>query len=133
MKRLISLILAVALLLSLAPVVFADGGEDGGVALVFGTATLEEQQVFNSTEKVKYYAIPVSVKNTTSATVTLSAVQCYFDYDASSFEPANIRKDKYDYTTVVSFEEPLSRWSGTVNGANGRIWYQPLQMTRIIM
>ena len=121
MKRLISLILAVALLLSLAPVVFADGGEDGGVALVFGTATLEEQQVFNSTEKVKYYAIPVSVKNTTSATVTLSAVQCYFDYDASSFEPANIRKDKYDYTTVVSFEEPLSRWSGTVNGANGRI------------
>ena len=121
MKRLISLILAVALLLSLAPAVFADGGEDGGVALVFGTATLEEQQVFNSTEKVKYYAIPVSVKNTTSATVTLSAVQCYFDYDASSFEPANIRKDKYDYTTVVSFEEPLSRWSGTVNGANGRI------------
>ena len=121
MKRLISLILAVALLLSLAPAVFADGGEDGGVALVFGTATLEEQQVYNSTEKVKYYAIPVSVKNTTSATVTLSAVQCYFDYDASSFEPANIRKDKYDYTTVVSFEEPLSRWSGTVNGANGRI------------
>lgn len=51
MKRLISLILAVALLLSLAPAVFADGEEAGGVALAFGTIREIEQDVYDTTDK----------------------------------------------------------------------------------
>ena len=122
MKRLISLILAVALLLSLAPAVFADGGEDGGVALVFGTAQKLEQPVYNSTDKVTYYATPVLVKNTTAETVKLSAVQCYFDYDAGSFDPANIQIGAYKYMKEVTLNEPLSEWGSKETSAlNGRL------------
>ena len=122
MKRLISLILAVALLLSLAPAVFAEGEETGGVALTFGTMREVEQQVYNSTDVVTYYAIPVSVKNTTNEAVILSALQCYFNYDVAGFEPANIKTSRFASVKEVTFLEPVSLWGNKeTNAANGRI------------
>ena len=123
MKRLISLILAVALLLSLAPAVFADGEEAGGVALAFGTIREIEQDVYDTTDKVKYYAIPVVVKNTTSEEITLNALQCIFNYDESGLAPANIQADEYSFIEPITFSsKPVSEWeSKDGNAANGRI------------
>ena len=123
MKRLISLILAVALLLSLAPAVFADGEEAGGVALAFGTIREIEQDVYDTTDKVKYYAIPVVVKNTTSEEITLNALQCIFNYDESGLAPANIQADEYSFIDPITFSsKPVSEWeSKDGNAANGLI------------
>ena len=123
MKRLISLILAVALLLSLAPAVFADGEEAGGVALAFGTIREIEQDVYDTTDKVKYYAIPVVVKNTTSEEITLNALQCIFNYDESGLAPANIQADEYSFIEPITFSsKPVSEWeSKDGNAANGLI------------
>ena len=123
MKRLISLILAVALLLSLAPAVFADGEEAGGVALAFGTIREIEQDVYDTTDKVKYYAIPVVVKNTTSEEIMLNALQCIFNYDESGLAPANIQADEYSFIDPITFSsKPVSEWeSKDGNAANGLI------------
>lgn len=123
MKRLISLILAVALLLSLAPAVFADGEEAGGVALAFGTIREIEQDVYDTTDKVKYYAIPVVVKNTTSKEIMLNALQCIFNYDESGLAPANIQADEYSFIDPITFSsKPVSEWeSKDGNAANGLI------------
>ena len=123
MKRLISLVLAVALLLSLAPAVFAEGEETGGVALTFGTMREIEQDVYDTTDKVKYYAIPVVVKNATSEDITLNALQCIFNYDESGLVPANIQADEYSFIEPITFSsKPVSEWeSKDGNAANGRI------------
>ena len=123
MKRLISLILAVALLLSLAPAVFADGEETGGVALTFGEIREIEQDVYDTTDKVKYYAIPVMVKNATSEDITLNALQCIFNYNESGLVPANIQADEYSFIEPITFSiKPVSEWeSKDGNAANGRI------------
>ena len=123
MKRLISLVLAVALLLSLAPAVFAEGEETGGVALTFGTMREIEQDVYDTTDKVKYYAIPVVVKNATSEDITLNALQCIFNYDESGLVPANIQADEYSFIEPITFSsKPVSEWeSKDGNAANGHI------------
>lgn len=121
MKRLISLLLAVALLLSLAPAVLADGAEQPDVALVIG-----KPSVVNDTDKknnpVSYYAVPVSVKNNTEKTIQLTMFECYIEYDAKNFKGVKFRNSANTRIEGVTYNGVLAgnQWTGAYNVTNGR-------------
>lgn len=124
MKRLISLILALALLLSLAPAVFAEETQTAAkVELVFGTPTRTSATDVTTNEQVSYYEIPVSVKNNTNNSITLSSLDCHINYDALGLEPVNIKTGSglLDRTQAVSYGEYLSVWNPNQTASAGLI------------
>lgn len=83
MKRLISLILAIAMLLSLAPAVFAE--EEAKAELTFGAVQTNKATKIDGTE-FGYYTVPV-IANYKTSDSKLSLFQCYIDYDKAGLKP----------------------------------------------
>ena len=84
MKRIISLVLAIALLCSFVPVALA---ETATPALSFELGTVETKTYtpYEGSETT-YYSVPVSVKNNSTARIKISTYECYLKFDGQSLE-----------------------------------------------
>ena len=107
MKRLISLLLAVAMLLSLVPAVLADGAEPIATALEIGTPTPKNETDVDG-KSVSYYEIPVSIKNNTDQTVQLTMLECYIKFDASSFKAVSYYKNEDTEVSGITYKRPVN-------------------------
>ena len=126
MKRLISLILVIAMLLSLAPAVFADETTSSGVALVFGEPEEREATLYNADssaepQTAKYYAIPVKVRNNTNEELMLSLFECDINYDTLGLAPVSYQTSADAGISVVSYSGVLSssNWLKVHSANNG--------------
>ena len=109
MKRLISLLLVIVLVVGLVPTAFADDAATPDVALTLEAPT--QKTVTVSGESVTYYEIPVKVKNNTSEKITLNAFECYLKFDATGFTPVELMADDGTLIMSASFGPPVSNWS----------------------
>ena len=109
MKRLISLLLVIVLVVGLVPTAFADDAATPDVALTLEAPT--QKTVTVSGESVTYYEIPVKVKNNTSEKITLNAFECYLKFDATGFTPVELMADDGTLIMSASFGSPVSNWS----------------------
>ena len=109
MKRLISLLLVIVLVVGLVPTAFADDAATPDVALTLETP--KPKTVTVSGESVTYYEIPVKVKNNTSEKITLNAFECYLKFDATGFTPVELMADDGTLIMSASFGSPVSNWS----------------------
>ena len=109
MKRLISLLLVIVLVVGLVPTAFADDAATPDVALTLEAPT--QKTVTVSGESVTYYEIPVKVKNNTSEKITLNAFECYLKFDATGFTPVELLADDGTLIMSASFGSPVSNWS----------------------
>ena len=84
MKRIISLVLAIALLCSFVPVALA---ETATPALSFELGTVETKTYtpYEGSETT-YYSVPVSVKNNSTARIKISTYECYLKFDGQSLD-----------------------------------------------
>lgn len=125
MKRLISLILALAMLLSLAPAVFAEETQTtAGATLEFGTPEEKTATEYNNQDNtVKYYEIPVIFKNNTSESIILTAVECHINYDALGLETVDVKTGSglSDKIQAVSCGEHLTAWGAKQTTSDGLI------------
>ena len=124
MKRIISLFLALALLFSLAPAVFAEGtesNEQAGVALVLGKPEKKTATEYQTNANVVYYRIPVKVKNMTSEELSLNMLECYVQYDKSNFSCDDIQTGSDDFIDAFEVNEKIKEWGGKERSAKNGI------------
>ena len=122
MKRVISLFLALALLFSLVPAVFAEGNEQAGVALVIGTPEKKTATDYETNEQVVYYRVPVKVQNKTSETVTINAAECYIRYDETNFSCGDIQIGESDYVDAYEYNSATTKeWNKQPSASNGLV------------
>lgn len=120
MKRLISLVLAIAMLLSLAPAVFAEETQTtAGAALEFGTPKEQTATEYNTNNSVIYYEIPVIFKNNTEQDIKLSMFECHINYDKLGLEPVNVQVAELDWLGVASYEGYVAKWTPEQNASDG--------------
>lgn len=120
MKRLISLVLAIAMLLSLAPAVFAEETQTtAGAALEFGTPKEQTATEYNTNNSVTYYEIPVIFKNNTEQDIQLSMFECHINYDKLGLEPVNVQVAELDWLGVASYEGYVAKWTPEQNASDG--------------
>ena len=120
MKRLISLILTIAMLLSLAPAVFAEETQTtAGAALEFGTPVEKTATEYNTNNSVTYYEIPVIFKNDTEQDIKLSMFECHINYDVLGLEPVNVQVDELDWLGVATYESYVAKWTPEQNASDG--------------
>lgn len=81
MKRILSLLLAISMLVSLAPAILAADAETAVFSLAMGEPTKKTVTVFGTEETADYYEIPVKIKNNTAAAISLDMVECYIRFD----------------------------------------------------
>ena len=122
MKRLISLLLAVAMLLSLVPAVLADDAEPCATALEIGTPTPKNETDVDG-KSVSYYEIPVSIKNNTDQTVQLTMLECYIKFDASSFKAVSYYKNEDTEVSGITYKRPVNNqtWKNEYSIINGLV------------
>ena len=122
MKRLVSLLLAVAMLLSLVPAVLADGAEPIATALEIGTPTPKNETDVDG-KSVSYYEIPVSIKNNTDQTVQLTMLECYIKFDASSFKAVSYYKNEDTEVSGITYKRPVNNqtWKNEYSIINGLV------------
>ena len=82
MKRIISLVLAIALLCSFVPVALAETATPV-LAFELGAADPRTATAEDGTT-ISYYRVPVAVKNNSESDVLISTYECYLKFDAQS-------------------------------------------------
>ena len=120
MKRLISLVLAIAMLLSLAPAVFAEETQTtAGAVLEFGTPEEKTATEYSTNNSVTYYEIPVIFKNNTEQDIKLSMFECHINYDKLGLEPVNVQVGELDWLGVTTYESYVAKWTPEQNASDG--------------
>ena len=120
MKRLISLVLAIAMLLSLAPAVFAE--EEAKAELAFGTVQPNKATKNDGTE-FSYYTVPVIAKYKTSDS-KLSLFQCYIDYDQNGLKPVgtiSLQDGTKLKSVVYNSSMDTDYWTTSANPKDGQV------------
>ena len=111
MKRILSLLLAISMLVSLAPAILAADAETAVFSLAMGEPTKKTVTVFGTEETADYYEIPVKIKNNTAAAISLDMVECYIRFDDTVFTAANIQVGKKTRITGITYDENLQDWN----------------------
>ena len=110
MKRIISLFLALALLFSLVPAVFAEDSKSADLALVVGTPELKTATDYKTNEPVTYYRVAVKVKNNTSEQIILNMAECYVCFDKNNFSCADIEIGEDEYIDAYEYGTKTAKW-----------------------
>ena len=114
MKRIISLVLAIALLCSFVPVALAETATPV-LAFELGAADPRTATAEDGTT-ISYYRVPVAVKNNSESDVLISTYECYLKFDAQSInvvDTKGIELEDGSYLEAVEKGE-----NGTVSAWN---------------
>ena len=115
MKRIISLVLAIALLCSFVPVALAETTTTPVVSFELGTAEPKTATAEDGTT-ISYYRVPVAVKNNSENDFLMSSYECYLKFDGQSInvvDTQGIELENGSYLEAVEKGE-----NGTVSAWN---------------
>lgn len=114
MKRIISLVLAIALLCTFVPVALAETATSA-LSFELGTAELKTAKTADGST-ISYYRVPVSVKNNSESDISISTYECYLKFDGQSINVVDTQGVELE---DGSFLEAIEKGeNGTVNGWN---------------